>query len=42
MIQVDIDGHILGANKPAALNVLADASCSSRRWPSGSRRSQAA
>jgi len=25
MIQVDIDGHILGANKPAALNVLADA-----------------
>jgi acetolactate synthase I/II/III large subunit len=25
MIQVDIDGHVLGANKPAALNVLADA-----------------
>ena len=25
MIQVDIDGHILGANKPAALTVLADA-----------------
>ena len=25
MIQVDIDGHILGANKPAALAVLADA-----------------
>jgi acetolactate synthase-1/2/3 large subunit len=25
MIQVDVDGHILGANKPAALNVLADA-----------------
>jgi acetolactate synthase-1/2/3 large subunit len=25
MIQVDIDGHILGANKPAALNLLADA-----------------
>jgi acetolactate synthase-1/2/3 large subunit len=24
MIQVDIDGHILGANKPAALPVLAD------------------
>jgi acetolactate synthase-1/2/3 large subunit len=24
MIQVDIDAHILGANKPAALNVLAD------------------
>ena len=25
MIQVDIDGHILGGNKPAALTVLADA-----------------
>jgi acetolactate synthase-1/2/3 large subunit len=25
MIQVDIDGHILGANKPAALAVMADA-----------------
>jgi acetolactate synthase-1/2/3 large subunit len=25
MIQVDVDGHVLGANKPAALNVLADA-----------------
>ncbi|MCM2312214.1 MAG: thiamine pyrophosphate-binding protein, partial [Steroidobacteraceae bacterium] len=25
MIQVDIDGHTLGANKPAAINVLADA-----------------
>ncbi len=25
MIQVDVDGHILGANKPAALAVLADA-----------------
>jgi acetolactate synthase I/II/III large subunit len=25
MIQVDIDGHVLGANKPAALDVLADA-----------------
>jgi len=25
MIQVDVDGHVLGANKPAALTVLADA-----------------
>jgi acetolactate synthase-1/2/3 large subunit len=25
MIQVDLDGHILGANKPAEINVLADA-----------------
>ena len=25
MIQVDVDGHVLGANKPAALAVMADA-----------------
>jgi acetolactate synthase-1/2/3 large subunit len=25
MIQVDVDGHVLGSNKPAALTVLADA-----------------
>ena len=42
MIQVDIDGHLLGANKPARSPCSPTPSCSWPRWPPNSRAARPA